>query len=125
LLRGVFLLRLSRVTTGRVSASRMKSMGLGLGRVILGNSVDLGLGDAPTALGLGVTLAGGVFLRLRAFVGLGEPLVPLRLGGSGSRGVALEAFGLRGFSVLGVSLPIWGSFMEESSSISCGALYSL
>jgi hypothetical protein len=75
-------LRPSIVTTGRDSTIRAKSMGLGLRGVVLGDSADLELGEAPTALGLGVALAGGIFLGLGAFIRLGEPLVPLRLGGS-------------------------------------------
>jgi hypothetical protein len=79
-------------------------------------------------LGLGVALAGGVFLVVEGlwdFAESRELLASLELGGSGSWGVALEASELRGFSVLVVSSPVWGSLIEESDSISCGALYNL
>jgi hypothetical protein len=59
----------------------------------------------------------------RVHAGLGELLVPLGLGGLAAWGGALEASGLGGFSVLGVSSPCWGSLAKDSGSISCESLH--
>jgi hypothetical protein len=72
----------------------------------LGDSTGLGLGGAPTVLGPGVTLIGEVFWGLEPFDGLGEPLVPLGLGGSGACEVVLVVLGLGGSSALGISSPV-------------------
>jgi hypothetical protein len=85
----------------------------------------LGLGGAPTALGLGATLVGEAFCGLGAFTGLGEPLVSLGLGGSGAWEVVFEVLGLRVSSTLGISPPVWESFTGESGSISCGVLHNM
>jgi hypothetical protein len=116
-------LRLGRVTIERDLASRTESMRPGLSRVVLGDSTGLGLRGALVALRLGVALAGEDFWGLGAFTGLGELLVPLRLGGSGAWEVVFEALGLGGSLALEISSPIWGSFTGDFSLISCGVLH--
>jgi hypothetical protein len=86
MLRGSFWLGLSRVTTEGDFASRAKSIGLGARWSSLGDVVGLGLGGASAVLRLGVALMREVFWGLGAFAGLGEPLVPLRLGCLGGGG---------------------------------------
>jgi hypothetical protein len=89
----------------------------------LGDLVDLGLGEAPTALGLGFALAEEVFWGLGAFAGLGGLLVPLGLGGLGAWEEVLVGLELGGSWALGISPPVWESFAGVSSSMSCGTLH--
>jgi hypothetical protein len=73
----------------------------GLGGVDLGDLVGLGLKGAPIELGLGDASVGEVFWGHGAFVGLGEPLVPLGLGDSGAWEEVFEALGLGASRPLG------------------------
>jgi hypothetical protein len=67
--------------------------------VDLGDSVGLGLGEVPVVLGLGVASAGKVFCKLGVLVRLGEPLIPLGLGGSDACEEVFRAPGLGGWGV--------------------------
>jgi hypothetical protein len=96
--------------------------------VDLGELVGFEPKVAPAVPEFGVFFAGGVFFAaegLGVFAGPGEPLAPLGLGGSDALVAVLVASGLRGFSALGASSPFYGSFVEESGSMSCGSLHKL
>jgi hypothetical protein len=70
-------------------------------------------------------LLGEAFCGLRAFAGLGELLVPLRLWGSWAVEPDFRASGLRVSSALGISSTVSGAFTKEPGSISWGVLYNV
>jgi hypothetical protein len=91
----------------------------------LGDSAELGPGVAPAALGLEVSSIVGTFSTTTGFgvfTGMGKPLVPLGLRGSGDWGAAFVASRLGDLSALGFSFFDGGSFME-SGSMSCSTLH--
>jgi hypothetical protein len=72
---------------------------------------------------LGIALLGEAFWGLEAFARFGELLVPLGLSGLLALDSDFGASGLRVSSALDISSFVSGAFVEESATISCGALY--
>jgi hypothetical protein len=95
----------------------------GLGGVFLGYIAGLELYVFSIGFGLGIALLGEAFWGLGAFVRFGELLVPLGLSGLLALDSDFGASGLRVSSALDISSFVSGAFVEESATISCGALY--